>query len=123
MPWYMAKMFHDSACANLMGRLGGTCGNFQYFTERADCVSSHLGGRIRTRVSHHDDPQRVTPTGIVVSRKYTQNTLGDSVGLIPCRYDDPNRLDSRRCMTYLVIREGACRSDGLKHDSRIASPV
>jgi hypothetical protein len=96
MSWNIVKVFDDRACANSMGCLQGPGGDFQHLTECADGVSSHPRGGIRTRISHHDDPQRVAPTGIAVGREYAQNAFGDGMGLIPCRNDNPDRLDFRR---------------------------
>src|SRR4030088_1610899 len=111
---FMVEMFQDRACTDSMGRSEGPCGNFQYLTERADGVSGHLGGLIRTCVSHHDDPQRVAPTGVAVGRKYTEDTFGDRVSLIPRWYDNTNSLDPRRCKKYLVVCESV-RSIGMLH--------
>jgi hypothetical protein len=52
----MAKMFHDDVCAELMGGLPGMGADFQYLAEGAKCVSSCLGGVIRTRIGDDDNP-------------------------------------------------------------------
>jgi len=96
MPWYIVEVFDDGACANSMSCLQGACRDFQHFAKSADGVSSHLGGGVRTRVSNHDDPQRVAPTAAAIGREDTQNALGDGLAPIPRRYDNPNRLDFRR---------------------------
>jgi hypothetical protein len=96
MSWYVVEVFDDRACTNSMSRLQGACRDFQHLAECADGVSSHPSGGVRTRVSHHDDPQRVAPTGMAIGRENTKNALGDALALIPRRYDNPNRLDFRR---------------------------
>jgi hypothetical protein len=100
MSWHIVKVFDDRACANSMGGLRGAGRDFQHLTECAKDVSSHSGGVVRAGISDHDDPQRSAPTGMAIRRKYTQDAFGNRIGLIPRRYDNPNRLDFRRRARY-----------------------
>jgi hypothetical protein len=94
-PWFMVEMFQYSAGADSTRRCTGLHGNLEYLTERSDSVSSYFNGPIPTRVRHHDDPQRVSPTRIAVGRKYAEDTLGNGVRLVSRRYDNADSLDYR----------------------------
>jgi|SRR5450631_2872283 len=107
MSWHFAKMLHDGTCTDSMSSLSGASTDFQNLTEGAECVSGYLGCRICTRVSHHDNPQRVAPTEVAVGREYAEDAFGDQVGLIARGYDNPNRLDSRRRARHFMIRGGS----------------
>ena len=69
MPWFPAEMFKDGARAEAMGRSVRPSGNLQYLAECADGMSGSLGRVIHAGIRHHDDPQRVAPTGIIVGRE------------------------------------------------------
>jgi hypothetical protein len=93
MSWFLVEMFQHSAGTDSTSRTTRLYGNFEYLTERADGVSSHLNCLIPTGVRHHDDPQRVSPTRMTVGRKYAVDALGDRVRLVSRRYDHAYGLD------------------------------
>src|ERR1700687_176000 len=100
----MVEMFQHRADTDSTRGSTGLYGNFQYLAERADGVSCYFSCLVPARVRHHDDPQRVSPTGVTVGRKYAEDTLGDCIHLVSRRYDDTNSLDCRRLIKLLAIR-------------------
>jgi hypothetical protein len=90
---FLVEMFQHSAGTDSTCRSTGLYDNFKYLAERADGVSGYFDCLIPTCVRHHDDPQRVSPTSIAVSRKYAEDTLGNCVRLVSRRYDNANSLD------------------------------
>jgi hypothetical protein len=93
--WSMPEMIQESAFTYPTSCSQRLRGDFQYLAERADCASSHPGCLIRARIRHHDDPQRVLPTGIAASLEDTGNAFGYRGSVIVRWNDYTNHLRSR----------------------------
>ena len=119
----MTEMIPHRTHADLMSRLQRPCGDLQDLAERTEGVSSYLGGCVRAGIGDDDNPQRVAPAGMAVSGKNILDTLGDRVGLVAHRYDNPDGLDFRSRATLWAKAKGGGRNDVLQHDVRIANPA
>ena len=102
----MPEMFQEAAFTDSTGRSQGKRADFQYLTERTDGVSSHLGCLIRARVRHHDNPQRVLPTGKAASLEDTGDAFGYRGSVIARWNDNPKRRHPRGEPRRLVVRAG-----------------
>jgi hypothetical protein len=100
MSCFVVEVVQHSAGTDSTCRSTGLYGHFEYLTERAEGLSRHFSCLIPTCVRHHDDPQRVSPTTIAVGRKYAEDTLGHSIGLVSRWYDDADSLDFREDMRW-----------------------
>jgi hypothetical protein len=102
----MLEMFQEAAFTDSTSRSQGQRADFQYLAERTKGVSSHLGRLIRARVSHHDNPQLVPPTGMAVGCEDTEDASGYRGGVIARWNDNADRLARRGEPRRLVVRAG-----------------
>jgi hypothetical protein len=102
----MPEMFQEAAFTDSTSSSQGQRADFQYLTECTEGVSSHLGCLICARVRHHDNPQRVPPTGIAIGCEDTEDTLGYRGSVIARWNDNPNRLHPRGEPRRLVVHAG-----------------